>query len=86
MSDGRPDRASGPSGAATVDGQSRSRGRVRQILVVFAAIFVISGAFTALHALLPGNPVDQLVGITPIVLVGLVVATVWLLYRQVRPG
>ena len=61
-----------------------SRGRVRQIVLVFVAIFVVTGAFTALHALLPGNPVDQFVGITPIVLIGLVIVTVWLLARQAR--
>lgn len=77
---GRPDE---PAQSAGDDG-SESRSRVRQIVVVFVVIFVITGALTALHALLPGNPLDQLVSITPIVLIGLVIVTLWLLVRQAR--
>ena len=77
---------SGPDERApsAAEDESASRGRVRQIVLIFAAIFVVTGAFTALHAVLPGNPLDQLVGITPIVLIGLVIVTVWLLVRQAR--
>ncbi len=81
MSQTRPEE---PAAGLGAQDEPASRGRVRQIVLVFVAIFVVTGAFTALHALLPGNPLDQLVGITPIVLIGLVVVTVWLLYRQAR--
>lgn len=65
-----------------VGDDTRSPGRGRQIVMIFLAIGVITAALTGLHALFPGNPLDQLVGITPIVLIGLVIATVWLLYRS----
>jgi hypothetical protein len=64
----------------------RPDGRIRQILLAFLAIFIVTGALTGLHALLPGNPIDQVVGITPIVLIGLVAVTVWLLYRTATRG
>jgi hypothetical protein len=59
-----------------------SRGRGRQIVAIFLVIGLITIAVMQFHALVPG--MDQLVGVTPIVLAVVVVATVWLLLRTAR--
>ena len=62
--------------------EQESPGRGRQIVAVFLVIALISIAVMQFHALVPG--MDQLVGVTPIVLAVVIVATIWLLFRTVR--
>jgi hypothetical protein len=63
-------------------GETDSPGRGRQIVAIFLVIALISIAVMQFHALVPG--MDQLVGVTPVVLAVVVVATLWLLFRTVR--
>ena len=62
--------------------EQESPGRGRQIVAVFLVIALISIAVMQFHALVPG--MDQLVGVTPVVLAIVVVATIWLLLRTAR--
>lgn len=62
--------------------EQRGTGRGRQILVIFLAIALMAIAVMQFHALVPG--MDQLVGVTPAVLVIVVIATLVLLFRQAR--
>ncbi len=62
--------------------EQEAPGRGRQIVAIFLVIGLITIAVMQFHALVPG--MDQLVGVTPIVLAVVVVATVWLLFRTVR--
>jgi hypothetical protein len=71
-----------PSEAGSQPPEEESRGRGRQIVVIFLAIALISIAVMQFHALVPG--MDQLVGVTPIVLAVVVIATIWLLLRTGR--
>jgi hypothetical protein len=67
---------------ATSEVEARSAGRGRQILLVFLVIAVATIAVMQFHALVPG--MDQLVAVTPVVLIVVVGATIWLLFRQGR--
>jgi hypothetical protein len=62
--------------------EQESPGRGRQIVVIFLVIGLITIAVMQFHALVPG--MDQLVGVTPIVLAVVVIATIWLLFRTAR--
>ena len=62
--------------------EQESPGRGRQIVAIFLVIALISIAVMQFHALVPG--MDQFVGVTPIVLAVVVVATIWLLLRTAR--
>jgi hypothetical protein len=62
--------------------EQESPGRGRQIVVIFLVIALISIAVMQFHSLVPG--MDQLVGVTPVVLAIVVVATIWLLLRTAR--
>jgi hypothetical protein len=71
-----------PTEAGSQPPEEESRGRGRQIVAIFLVIALISIAVMQFHALVPG--MDQLVGVTPIVLAIVVVATIWLLLRTAR--
>jgi hypothetical protein len=62
--------------------EQESPGRGRQIVVIFLVIGLITIGVMQFHALVPG--MDQLVGVTPIVLAVVVIATIWLLFRTAR--
>jgi hypothetical protein len=59
-----------------------SSGRGRQILLIFLVIGIAAIAVMQFHALVPG--MDQLVAVTPVVLIVVVASTVLLLFRQAR--
>jgi hypothetical protein len=71
-----------PGAPAPADDEARDPGRGRQVLLIFLVIAVAAIAVMQLHALVPGF--DQLVAVTPVVLVAVVAATIWLLFRQAR--
>jgi hypothetical protein len=65
-----------------IDEETRSSGRGRQILLIFLVIGIAAIAVMQFHTLVPG--MDQLVAVTPVVLIVVVAATVFLLFRQAR--
>jgi hypothetical protein len=70
-------RSEGPT-----DDEARSSGRGRQILLIFLVIGIAAIAVMQFHTLVPG--MDQLVAVTPVVLIVVVASTVFLLFRQAR--
>jgi hypothetical protein len=77
-------RAQPPVEAGSQPPEEETRGRGRQIVAIFLAIALIAIAIVQFHAVVPG--MDQLVGVTPIVLAVVVAATIWLLLRTGRRG
>jgi hypothetical protein len=67
---------------ASLDDEAHSSGRGRQIVLVFLVIVIAAVAVVQFHTLIPG--MDQIVAVTPVILIVVVAATVFILFRQAR--